>query len=250
MEKQLVTYDDKTLAIIKGSVAKGATTEEFNYFISLCKSTGLNPFKKEIWFIKTSQGVQIMTGINGFYAIANSHPQFDGLEVETVEEAGQLVKAVARCYRKDRSRPMVAEAYLSEYGKNYGNWKTMPRLMLAKCAESMALRKSFAQELNGLYSSEEMPAEYSQKLEVTTPAPAPERFWYYDIGKMPKDKLSDAIDYLGKNDATLNTDFDCYQSSKELKKLSRYEVKGAELKERTVQYIETETEEMFEESAA
>lgn len=102
-----------------------------------------------------------MSGINGFYEIANRHPQFDGIETEVVEEQGKLIKAVARVYRKDRGRPMTAEAFNSEYNKGYGNWKNMPRVMLSKCAEAMALRKSFPQDLSGLYTSEEMPQEFS-----------------------------------------------------------------------------------------
>lgn len=154
--------DSKTLALLKNTVAQGATDAEFAMFLEYCKSTKLNPFKKEVWFIKGKDGrIQMMTGINGFYAIANDHPQFDGLEVDVFPAEGKPIKAVARCYRKDRSRPMVAEAYFQEYGKTYGNWTTMPRVMISKCAESMALRKSFPQELNDLYTAEEMPQEYA-----------------------------------------------------------------------------------------
>src|SRR5690606_31505852 len=92
------------------------------------------------------------------------HPQFDGIETELAEESGRIIKAVAKVYRKDRSRPMTAEAYFAEYNKGYGNWKTMPRVMLSKCAESMALRKAFPQELNGLYTTEEMPREFSEPI--------------------------------------------------------------------------------------
>lgn len=158
--------DSKTLTLLKNTVAQGATDAEFAMFLEYCKSTKLNPFKKEVWFIKGKDGrIQMMTGINGFYAIANDHPQFDGLEVDVLPAEGKPVKAVARCYRKDRSRPMVAEAYFSEYAKTYGNWISMPRVMISKCAESMVLRKSFPQELNGLYTTEEMPEEFQGRTE-------------------------------------------------------------------------------------
>lgn len=150
------------LELLKKTIAKGATDIEFGYFIETCKATNLNPFKKEIWFIKINNELQIMTGIHGFYSIANSHPQFDGVECEIVEENGKIKKAVARVYRKDRRIPTVAEAYLDEYGKNNGLWKNMPRVMLSKCAESMALRKAFPTEMNGIYTKEEMPDGYSQ----------------------------------------------------------------------------------------
>lgn len=149
----------KMLETLKNTVAKDATAEELTMFIEHCKGTGLNPFKREIWFIKTKVGVQIMTGINGFYAIANSHPQYDGCETEVIEEGNRIIKAVCKVFRKDRSRPTIAEAYWDEYAKNFGNWNVMRRVMISKCAEAMAHRKAFPQEMNNLYIPEEFEQE-------------------------------------------------------------------------------------------
>lgn len=159
MENEIIKKEDRNLLL--ATVAKGATEAEFQMFLEFCKSTGLNPFKKEIWFIKTGQGVQMMTGINGFLTIANNHPQFDGMTVKIDEQDGKLVSATCTVYRKDRKYPSEATVYYSEYAKNSPIWRTMPRMMLQKVAKSVALREAFPQELNGMYTQEEMPPEYS-----------------------------------------------------------------------------------------
>lgn len=159
MENEIIKQEDRSLLL--ATVAKGATESEFQMFLEFCKSTGLNPFKKEIWFIKTGAGVQMMTGINGFLTIANNHPQFDGMTVKIDEQDGKLVSATCTVYRKDRKYPSEATVYYSEYAKNSPIWRTMPRMMLQKVAKSVALREAFPQELNGIYTQEEMPQEYS-----------------------------------------------------------------------------------------
>lgn len=156
----------EVIKTLKATVAQGLTNEEFALFAQHCKGTGLNPFKKEVWAIKAGSRLQIMTGINGFLAIANSHPQFDGMEVE-VDSDEKPTKAVCRVYRKDRKYPAEGVALLKEYGRDTPIWRQMPRVMLTKVAKSIALREAFPQELNGMYTAEEMPAEYSaEKLEL------------------------------------------------------------------------------------
>jgi phage recombination protein Bet len=172
--------DPKMVAVLRNTVAVGATDAEFAMFAEYCKATGLNPFKREIWFVKTKSytnkngetvegKVQMMTGINGYLAIANKHPQFDGMETQVVRDTSdRIMKAICKVYRKDRSHPSVAEAYFNEYyqkswsGKP-GIWDLKPTIMIAKVAKSIALREAFPQELNGLYTEDEMPAEYAAK---------------------------------------------------------------------------------------
>jgi len=166
-------------SLLTNTVAQGATHAEFAMFREICRATGLNPFKREIWFIKTERKCQIMTGVNGFYEVANKHPMYDGIEIEYGNEieakAGGNRTVVtfdwieAKVYRKDRSRPQTFRAFWREYAQelvtkngNFSNWAKMPSVMLSKCAESMALRKAFPQELNGLYTAEEMPREFGQ----------------------------------------------------------------------------------------
>lgn len=192
MENGIIKYDSSTVQTIKETVAQYATDAELRMFIEMCKSTGLNPFKKEIWFIKTQdkQGrwhVHMMTGINGYHRIANDQAEYDGLEAGFVGADGSylpltypkndFIGAWAKVYRKDRRVATEGVAMREEYDKGFGNWKTMPRVMLQKCAESVALRKAFPQQLNGLLTQEEMPEDYN------VPQPPAEPITVADVKK-------------------------------------------------------------------
>lgn len=172
-DKQLMTQNSvEMLNTLRNTVAPGLTDSEFALFVEIVKSTGLNPITKEIWPIKVNGRLQPMTGINGFLRIANSAPMFDGMEVEFEWDNKQLISATAKVYRKDRRFPAVATAYMNEYGKPSPIWKTMPSVMLSKCAKSLAIREAFVQELGGLYTQEEMPAEFAPPRATTIPQEA------------------------------------------------------------------------------
>lgn len=157
------------IQVLRRSIAPDLTDAEFGLFSEIVAATGLNPITKEIWAIKAQGRLQVMTGINGFLRIANSHPQFDGIETTQVWDKSKLVAVECKVWRKDRRYPATAIAYLSEYGKATPIWRTMPSVMLSKCAKSLALREAFVQQLGAMYTAEEMPPEYSTPRGSTAP---------------------------------------------------------------------------------
>lgn len=164
------------VAILKKTVFKGLTDEEVAVAFEFCKATKLNPFKREIWAIPgkeytnkrgelTKTAMQLMTGFNGYLAIANAHPKFDGMSTELVKnEDGTIDYAETTVHRKDRKYPSVVRCYFKEfykpgYGGKESQWDKQGAVMIAKCSKSHALREAFPQELGGLYTQEEMGAE-------------------------------------------------------------------------------------------
>ena len=223
----VVNYDDsKTLAVIKESVAKDATPAEFNYFLAYCKHTGLNPLKHEIWFIKTNRGVQVMTGINGYMAIANSNPQFDGIETEFAKDAqGKLESCTCRVWRKDRSRPHQETVYFNEYNQGSGNWITKPHTMLAKVAKAHALREAFTQELGGMYIED----EYKPNEEIeSTPVVESKKYIYKISAIQDEEKKAKFLDFLASHgcETTVSNGNEYFESSQKLEKLSEVQVQN------------------------
>lgn len=154
--------------MIRNTYAPGASEGEFEVLWEIAKARKLNPILKQIYFVKRwAQGRGEVwapqVSIDGMRAMAERTGKYDGQdEPEFVEENGAVVKCTVRVYRKDWKRPAVGVAYFKEYvqktkeGKPTKFWNDMPHTMLAKCAESLAMRKAFPEDMGGLYTAEEM----------------------------------------------------------------------------------------------
>lgn len=155
--------------LLKSQIAKDATDDELKLFVYVCERTGLDPFARQIHFVKRSGKMVIQTGIDGFRVIAHRTGICAGIEdavygdpiqVGNVQVPGLASVTVWRIVGGQR-QPFTASARWKEYAPDVSRgegfmWKKMPYLMLGKVAESLALRKSFPQELSGLYVDEEM----------------------------------------------------------------------------------------------
>jgi phage recombination protein Bet len=144
-------------------------------FLGHAQRSGLDVWARQLYLINRGGRWVTQTGIDGYRLIAERTGQYDGqTNAEFAGADGQWVEVwlsdepplVARIgiYKKGVSRPTYASAYWREYaqydskGKLIAMWARYSTHMLAKCAESLALRKTFPADLAGIYTTEELPA--------------------------------------------------------------------------------------------
>jgi phage recombination protein Bet len=142
---------------VKKYIAPNATDKELHFFLEVARSYGLNPFKREVYFVKygTSPGTTIC-GYEMYIKRAEASGQLDGWGVELgKDELGE--KAVITIHRKDHSKPFVWAVYRKEFDMGKANWASMPLFMLRKVAISQGFRLAFPSELGGMpYTPEEL----------------------------------------------------------------------------------------------
>lgn len=174
-EKEML-FDPKNLTkeTIKQYLCPLATDQELIMGLQVAKTFNLNPLKREVYFVKykADQPMAILTGYEVYLKRAEKSGLYAGLETTTeghVEDG--TLKAVVKIYRKDWERPLVHEAYYSEYvqmkpifknGVKTGEepntfWRNKPKTMIKKVAESQGFRKAFPCEFDGMpYTSDEV----------------------------------------------------------------------------------------------
>lgn len=241
-ELMVIDLNDKEMILtLKMTVAQGLNDHEFKLFIEIVKSTRLNPFRREIWAIKAGGRLQIMTGINGFFAIANSHPEYDGLECEVeLDDKGLPAKAIARAHRKDRKFPAVGIALLRESRGSSPVWNQQPSVMLAKVAKARALREAFPQEMGGLYTDDEMPTQFTQPTrieDVVKPAePVDHSPHWYRLKDVAPAARKKAIEYAESQGAAMIDSKELiYRSEGALKRLVAHEIEEPQIAEPVVE---------------
>ena len=138
------------LRTVKSVLAPDLSDDELKLFSMVAARSGLDPFAKQVYAVKRKGRVTFQTGIDGYRSIAARTGMYDGQDEPEygpwVEAPfGHPESATVRVYRKGVTRAIAATAFWDEYkpADNDFMWQRMPRVMIAKVAEALALRKAF-----------------------------------------------------------------------------------------------------------
>lgn len=172
-------FSSGQIATLRQLGVENATREDLAVFFHQSVRTGLDPFARQIYMIGrwTKQGTKqtIQTGIDGYRLIARraadrSRETFGYEDTLWCGDDGvwrdvwlsKTAPAAAKVTVIRNGERFSAVALFSEYagttkdGSYTNMWATKSSVMIAKCAEALALRKAFPQDLSGIYTAEEM----------------------------------------------------------------------------------------------
>jgi phage recombination protein Bet len=152
-----------------------ASNADLAVFFHQVRRTGLDPFLKQIYMLLIDGKQVIQTGIDGFRLIARRAvdrtretlgyedplwcgPDGEWKQVWLDKEPPHAAAVVV--LRNGNRFPAIAlyneYAIIKRDGQPNRTWTRRPAGQLEKCAEALALRKAFPQDLSGLYTPDEM----------------------------------------------------------------------------------------------
>lgn len=181
-------FNEQQVATLRQIGVATANRGDLAVFFHQAVRTGLDPFARQIYMIERQGKQTIQTGIDGFRLIARRTvertgeplgyedtlwcgPEGQWTDVWLKREAPAAAKVTVIRGGQRFSAVALYHEYVATKRDGSPNqmWSTKGALMLAKCAEALALRKAFPQDLSGLYTSDEM-----QQADNQAPAPRPQ----------------------------------------------------------------------------
>lgn len=164
-----IANNEERKQLVRNLLCKQATDSELVMFSMACDKAKLDPFSRQIYITKYSGRMTIITGIDGFRVIAQRSGQYLGQkgpfwcgedgewrDVWLKDTHPMAAKITVMKIVEGHIAEVSAVAHWNEYSVDSRMWKNMPKNQLAKCAEALALRKAFPNDLSGLYTSDEM----------------------------------------------------------------------------------------------
>ncbi len=182
IREEQTLFDDFQMAVLRqGGVEEDVTNAELAAFLHVCQRRRLDPFTGQIYLIgrwdrqKGRKVYKPQTSIDGFRLIARRAADVSKIDYEYEDTIwfdakgrkhevwlGNEPPAAAKVVVVRNGRRFDGVARYSAYvatnaeGKPTGQWRGMSDHMIAKCAEALALRKAFPEDLGGIYVDEEM----------------------------------------------------------------------------------------------
>ena len=162
------SLDDRAqLATLRHTLCEGANDSQFAVFVTVCKHRSLDPWAKQVHCIIRGGKMTIQTAIDGFRVIAErsgkyqgqTPPQWcgpDGKWCEVWLSTQPPAAARIGVFRAGWKEPCWGIARFASYSQGNDMWRKMGDNQLAKCAEALALRKAFPEDLSGIYTDDEM----------------------------------------------------------------------------------------------
>lgn len=174
------TFTDSQVAALRHMGVDGAGPGDLEVFFHVVKRTGLDPFARQIYMIsrwsKDGPKQTIQTGIDGFRLIGRRAADRAKVDIslsapEWAHEDGSWrpvwstawgMPVAARVTITRGDSPFTAVAIFDEYKQTKRDggltqmWAQRPAGQIAKCAEALAWRMAFPQDLAGVYADDEM----------------------------------------------------------------------------------------------
>ncbi len=161
-----IRYEASEIELVKKTIAAGATEDELRLFLYDCRRQNVHPLDKLVHFSKRGGKYTPITSIDFMRmraAADGDHAGTDDPVFDIDDNSDKLPRwSKVTVYKlvQGHKCPFTATARWSEYCPGRENeafmWRKMPRLMLGKCAEALALRKAFPKQLHGIYEKAEM----------------------------------------------------------------------------------------------